>query len=82
MEQVRERPAAEAEYVILKGKRKVATVHILHGTGGGVQMFHISERITADLVNWYATARGRYFAFADRSSRPAAEIADMIGALL
>ena len=40
MEQVRERPAGKAvsAYVILKGKREVATVHVLRAPGGGVQV--------------------------------------------
>lgn len=48
----------------------------------GVELFHISERITADLVDWYARVGDRYFHFTDRSGRPMEELADKVGAVL
>lgn len=33
----------------------------------GIEMFHISERITLDLVSWHARIGGRYFTFNDRA---------------
>ena len=34
----------------------------------GVEMFHIVERITHDLVSWYGRVDDRYYCFNDRSS--------------
>lgn len=45
-------------------------------TAGGVEMFHISERITGDLVSWWGNIDGRYFTFNDRAGRFSTELAD------
>jgi hypothetical protein len=36
-------------------------------TVGGVELFHISERVTHDLVSWYARVGDRYVTFNDRA---------------
>jgi hypothetical protein len=41
----------------------------------GVEMFHICERITADLVAWHCRLGERYATFNDRAGKPADEIA-------
>ena len=48
-------------------------------TFDGVQLFHVSERITGGLVDWYATTGGRdnlrCWHFVDLHRRPSAELA-------
>ena len=46
----------------------------------GVEMFHICERITLDLVSWHARRGDRFFTFTDRASRPAIDIARKVNA--
>jgi len=41
----------------------------------GVEMFHICERITGDLVAWHCHVGERYATFNDRAGKPADEIA-------
>ena len=47
----------------------------------GVELFHISETISGDLVNWYASLNGRYWAFVDLCTTPpetlAAKVAEV-----
>jgi hypothetical protein len=42
----------------------------------GVEVFHICERITGNLVSWYGHKDDRYFTFDDLDNRPAVEIAN------
>ena len=46
----------------------------------GVNMFHISERITHNLVNWYAKLNGQYWRFVDFDNRPGDELAAKVAA--
>jgi len=41
----------------------------------GYSVFHVSERITANLVNWYAKHMGEYLTFVDDASITDAQIA-------
>jgi len=41
----------------------------------GVELFHVSERLTADLVSWHGQIKGRYFTFTDQARRPMEELA-------
>lgn len=41
----------------------------------GVEMFHLSERLTHDLVHWHTKLNGRCFAFTDRETLSADAIA-------
>ena len=34
----------------------------------GVELFHICERLSGELVSWYAHLNGRYWSFVDRST--------------
>lgn len=42
----------------------------------GVEMFHISERLTHDIVAWHTRAGDRFFAFYDRAGASLDHIAD------
>ena len=42
---------------------------------GGFEVFHISERLTHDLVSWFAHKDGQYWEFTDYASMPSANIA-------
>lgn len=48
----------------------------------GVESFFVSERITANLVNWYATTGGRYFGFVDKDTCSSDEIATKVRAAI
>ena len=50
MERITDRPAGKAisAYVILKGSKRVATVHVLYGSGGGVQVDVLQCREAAE----------------------------------
>lgn len=37
---------------------------------GAIELFHISEHIQADLVEWHAKTKGTYFSFRDRYDAP------------
>jgi hypothetical protein len=41
----------------------------------GVELFHVSERLSFNLVDWYACLNGRYWHFVDRDNRPGDELA-------
>jgi hypothetical protein len=47
----------------------------------GVEMFHLCEHLDGDLVNWYASLNGRYWAFTDLCTVPpetlAAKVAEV-----
>ena len=45
------------------------------GTVGGVEMFHISERVYGDIVAWHCRAGGRFWTFNDIASRDRDQIA-------
>ena len=47
-------------------------------TVNGVELFHVSERLTGDLVNWNAQYKGRFWSFTDREGRDMAELADKV----
>lgn len=38
-----------------------------HGIGGGISVFHVSERISCDIVSWFYQAGDRYFELQDSS---------------
>ncbi len=38
------------------------------GHYAGVELFHISERLSGELVSWYAHLNGRYWSFVDLST--------------
>lgn len=48
----------------------------------GVNLFHVSEHISGDLVDWYARIDDRFFHFVDRAGRNMIELADKVGAIL
>jgi len=48
----------------------------------GVEMFHISERLSHDLVNWHVGIDDRYFTFVDRDSTSTEAIAAKAAAAL
>jgi hypothetical protein len=50
------------------------------GHSRGVELFHISERITGDLVDWFAQVGGQYFRFVDLCNRDPAELAAKVAA--
>ena len=48
----------------------------------GVELFHVSERLTDNLVTWCARVGSQYFTFVDRDRRPTVELrAKVSGAL-
>lgn len=47
----------------------------------GVNLFHISERITENLVSWYARLNGQYYTFTDTDNRPSEELAAKVAAV-
>jgi hypothetical protein len=44
-------------------------------TVDGVELFHISERLTGDLVSWHAQYDGRFFTFTDQARRAGYDLA-------
>lgn len=48
----------------------------------GVEMFHVSERITHDLVNWFAKVGDRHFGWVGRSGTDSATLAAAVSAAL
>ncbi|MDR9393973.1 MAG: hypothetical protein RI571_06550 [Roseovarius sp.] len=44
-------------------------------TRGGVELFHISERITGNLVDWHAQTGGRFFHFVDLDNAKSEDLA-------
>ena len=44
----------------------------------GVELFHVSERITGDLVNWYACLNGRHWHFVDRDRQTRERLAEKV----
>ena len=46
----------------------------------GVEMFHISERLSADLVSWHAELNGRFFTFTDHAGADMAALAAKVAA--
>lgn len=53
-----------------------------HTTAGGFNVFHVSERITQDLVSWYARRNGHYWEFNDRSTVADAQIDSKLARML
>ncbi len=48
----------------------------------GVEMFHVSERITHNLVTWHAKIGDRFFTFTDRADANMAGLATKVAAML
>lgn len=48
----------------------------------GVELFHVSERITDDLVNWFAKVGEHHFSMVDRASADAGALATAVKAAL
>lgn len=48
----------------------------------GVESFHICERITGNIVNWYAQCGRRYFAFTDEATLPLDQIGAKVHAFI
>lgn len=46
----------------------------------GVELFHICERITADLVSWHAKLNGRFYTFNDRAGAKSDDLAAKVAA--
>jgi hypothetical protein len=47
-------------------------------TVGGVELFHISERLTHDLVSWHGRIGDRCFAFTDRAGADMTALAEKV----
>lgn len=47
---------------------------------GGVEIFHISERITGNMVTWCAQYNGVYFEFVDADNKAGKELSDKVKA--
>ena len=45
---------------------------------GGVETFHVSERLTRDLANWYARVGERFFTFVDLDRATDAHVDDKV----
>lgn len=52
------------------------------GTVRGIEMFHVSERLTGNLVSWFARVGGRFFEFTDDASLSAETRVEKIGNVL
>jgi len=50
------------------------------GTVGGFEVFHVSERLTHNLVSWFANQGDKYWEFTDRDNLSAADIANKLKA--
>lgn len=48
------------------------------GRTRGIELFHVSEGITGDLVDWFAAVGGKHWHFVDRAGRPASELAEKV----
>lgn len=46
----------------------------------GVELFHVAERITCNLVTWCAKYEGVYFEFTDYDDKPGQELAEKVKA--
>jgi len=44
----------------------------------GIEFFHVSERLTGNLVAWHARRGDQCWTFTDQASRPFAELADKV----
>lgn len=44
----------------------------------GVELFHISERLTGNLVSWHAQYRDKFYSFTDQASRDMGELAQKV----
>ena len=44
----------------------------------GVELFHVSERITGDLVDWYARLNGRHWHFVDHDRQTGERLAEKV----
>lgn len=44
----------------------------------GVELFHISERQTGNLVNWHARLNGKFYTFVDDAARDMGELAEKV----
>ncbi len=45
---------------------------------GGFEVFHVSERLTGNLVSWFAQRNGNHWEFTDNASLPSADLAAML----
>lgn len=45
---------------------------------GGAESFHISERITYDIVDWFVSIGGKFYSFADTDSLSAEEVVNRV----
>jgi hypothetical protein len=46
----------------------------------GVNLFHVSERMTADLVSWHARLNGKFYTFTDQARASSAHLARKVDA--
>ena len=44
----------------------------------GFEVFHVSERLTGDLVSWFAERDGKYWEFTNRASLTDAQLSDIL----
>ena len=45
---------------------------------GGFEVFHVSERLTGNLVSWFAQRNGNHWEFTDNANLPSADLAAML----
>ena len=80
-----------AHYATLKTKPKAITEErFMYGlevlppcrwhNAGGFEVFHISERLTGNLVSWFAHKGDRYWEFTEADNLPDDALADMLRA--
>lgn len=73
---VKTEPALETEEEYWEALECMPPARFQHTNG--VEMFHICEHLTDNLVNWHAAYDGKYFQFNDQANANSAALADRV----